>query len=116
MYVVDHKQYPSDFGPLLAERKIALDTLVSAQTGTQIPAAVRAGTPDDQANWANTRSDFVYLGGDLKPNAGQGAILAYERPDGRPVMNVLFGDGRVEWIDVESARLMIEKQQKDTAK
>jgi hypothetical protein len=31
-------------------------------------------------------------------------------------MNILFADGHIEWIDVESARQMIEKQQKLAAK
>ena len=117
MYVVDHNQYPPDFGPLLAEKKITLDTLVSAHAGTQVPPEVRKGNPDEQANWANSRSDFVYLGAELKPNGhptipGDRLILAYERPDGRPGMSMLFADGHVEWIDVEAARQMIEKQQK----
>jgi len=112
MYAVDHNQYPPDFGPLLAEKKVTLDTLVSSHAGTQVPPEVRKGNLDEQANWANSRSDFVYLGAELKPNAGATAILVYERPDGRPGMNMLFGDGHIEWIDVESARQMIEKQQK----
>ena len=112
MYVVDHAKYPTDFGPLLAENKLSLDTLVSSHAGTQVPPDVRKGTPDDQANWANSRSDFVYLGGELKAGADRTAILVYERPDGRPGMNMLFADGHVEWIEVEAARQMIEKQQK----
>ncbi len=58
----------------------------------------------------------MYVGADLKANAGATGIVAYERPDGRPGLNMLFADGRVEWIDVESARQMIEKQQKVAAK
>ncbi len=117
MYANAHNgQYPADFGPLLTEARLPLDIFISPHAGTQIPAEIRAGKPDEQAAWINSRSDYVYLAADLKPNAGPGLILAYERPDGRPGMNVLFTDGHVEWIDVDSARLMIEKQQKLAAK
>ena len=116
LYVVDHNQYPTDFGPLLAERKLPINVFVSPHAGTQIPPDVRNGKLDEQTAWVNSRSDFVYLGADLKPNAGPGSILVYERPDGRPGMNVLFADSHIEWIDVESARQMIEKQQKLAAK
>jgi prepilin-type processing-associated H-X9-DG protein len=116
MYVVNHQQYPTDFAPLLAEKLVTIDTFVSPHAGTQIPPDVRNGKIEDQTAWVNSRSDFVYLGADLKPNAGPGAILVYERPDGRPGMNILFGDGHIEWIDVEAARQMIEKQQKVAAK
>jgi prepilin-type processing-associated H-X9-DG protein len=112
MYVNDHKAYPPDFGPLLAEKKLPIDLFVSPHAGTQIPQEVRKGKPDEQANWVNSRSDFVYLGAELKPNADPKSILVYERPDGRPGMNMLFADGHIEWIDVEAARQMIEKQQK----
>jgi prepilin-type processing-associated H-X9-DG protein len=60
----------------------------------------------------NSRSDYVYLGADLDPKSGVNGILAYERPDGRQGMNVLFTDGHVEWIDIDSANEMIKKQRK----
>jgi prepilin-type processing-associated H-X9-DG protein len=112
MYVNDHKAYPPDFGPLLAEKKLPIDSFVSPHAGTKIPPEVRRGQADEQANWVNSRSDFVYLGAELKPGADPKSILVYERPDGRPGMNMLFADGHIEWIDVEAARQMIEKQQK----
>ncbi len=112
MYQIDHNQYPPDFGPLLTEKKLSIDMFVSPHAGTKVPPEVRRGKPDEQANWVNTRSDFVYLGGDVGPKADARTILVYERPDGRPGMNMLFADGHIEWIDVDAARQMIEKQQK----
>jgi len=113
MYMVDHNAYPPDFGPLLTEKKLSIDVFVSPHAGTKVPPEVRRGKPDDQAAWVNSRSDFVYIGNGIKPDADAKTILVYERPDGRQGMNMLFADGHIEWIDVESARQMIEKQQKN---
>ena len=98
MYVVDHNQYPPDFAPLLTEKKLSIDMFVSPHAGTRVPPEVRRGKPDEQAAWVNSRSDFVYVGGDLKPNADAKSILVYERPDGRPGMNMLFADGSVRFV------------------
>ena len=55
--------------------------------------------------------DYEYLGAGKNSQTGADIILAYEkiRPGMRGI-NMLYGDGHVEYINVQNARQMLERQ------
>ena len=79
-----------------------------------IPAAVRAGKPEDAAKWVNEHSDYVYLGGKMKAGAAgaENMILVHERLENHEGqgINIAFGDGHVEWVTMPRAKELIEAQ------
>jgi prepilin-type processing-associated H-X9-DG protein len=72
-------------------------------------------TPDDKAKWINDNSDYVYLGKGQKINnpGGPNRILLYEKDGAHEAdgINLLFGDGHVEFRRADNAQKMIQQQE-----
>ena len=68
---------------------------------------------NDSANWVNQHSDYVYVGQNMNNRAGAETIVLHEKPDahGGQGMNLLYGDGHVEFMMRQDALRLIEKQQ-----
>lgn len=62
-------------------------------------------------NWIDKHTDYVYLGGD--EDIPGDAIVAYEKlgkPWTRLGINILFGDGHVEWVPLDRAVQVLKRQ------
>jgi hypothetical protein len=114
LYANDNKgKFPATPGELLLTQDLTAETFI--ETGaTAIPPGKNK---EELAQWVNEHSDFVYLGSGKKDPAGPGVILMYEktRPN-VPGINLLFGDGRVEFMLTQQAMQMIDQQKQNEAK
>lgn len=101
--------YPPDFGRLLLTQDLTSEMFVCYSTDD-----VRADGPTMQAVAeklsAGGHLSYVYTGKGMTLNSPANAVLAYEPPSNHGNgMNVLFADGRVQWIDaVRGRKLMSE--------
>jgi prepilin-type processing-associated H-X9-DG protein len=61
----------------------------------------------------NEHTDYVYLGAGMNSTVGAETIVLYEKPGahGKQGMNMLFGDGHVEFQLMPNAMRMIQDQQ-----
>jgi prepilin-type processing-associated H-X9-DG protein len=115
LYANENKgNYPKTMGELLLTQDVTIDVFVNPQSKTRAP---REKTKDEQALWVTTDSDYEYLGAGKNNQAGADVILAHEkfRPNVRGV-NMLYGDGHVEFTNTLNAQQMLAKQKQDEAK
>ncbi|MFI5381899.1 MAG: DUF3352 domain-containing protein [Tepidisphaerales bacterium] len=111
LYANDNKKYPADLGLLVTTTDLDVEVFVCPSGDTEIPDAVRNGGKDAQAKWVVEHGDYVFFT-TTKVNDNADTILAYEKFDdhGGDGINVLFNDGHVEWMRLDAAKEMIEKQ------
>jgi prepilin-type processing-associated H-X9-DG protein len=113
LYANDHKgSNPPDLGTLLKEEELTPEVFIAPQTEKMVPPDVRTMTREQQAAWVEQNADYVYLGKGksafkMKPDE----VLAHEKLEvGRGQgVNVLFGDGHVEWMPVPAAQQVLQK-------
>jgi hypothetical protein len=105
----NHGQYPDSFGTLLLREDIAAAAFNCPST-TALPAA--GATPADVA--ANLDHDdhcsYIYLGSGLTTDtATSRTVIAFEPLSNHQMqgMNVLYGDGRVEFDDPKIGKKII---------
>jgi len=99
LYANDHKgKYPDTLGQLV-EADINPLVFVCPSGNTAPPPPEIQRDAKKVAEWINTNSDYVYLGAGLTNNTPADQILAYEKLNDHDQqgMNLLFGDGHVEW-------------------
>ena len=119
LYANDNKgKYPADLGTLVKEADLNPEVFVCPGRGTELPAGVAQNVRDPAklaaaAKWVNEHADYVYLGAKLNNNAPAEVILAYEKPEnhGGQGINMLYGDGHVEWTTMPAAMEMVKKQE-----
>jgi prepilin-type processing-associated H-X9-DG protein len=112
LYANDHNgQYPPDLGTMLKELDMNPQVLICPSSGNDVPADVLAGGPDMIAVWANQSSDFEYLGAGLKNDTPPDQVLACDKSEhhGSAGINLLFGDGHVEWLTMDAARQAVDR-------
>jgi prepilin-type processing-associated H-X9-DG protein len=89
-------------------------TLICPSSGATLPPNIAQMPADQYAAWANDNSSYVYMGGGLTTRtANAERIVIYEKPDDHDNqgINMLFGDGHVDWIPMPQALQMIRRQQ-----
>lgn len=111
LYANENKgKFPTTMGELLLTQDITIDVFVSPETMTRAPLEKNK---EEQALWVSKDSDYEYIGGGKTVRAGADVIMAYEkfRP-GVQGVNVLFGDGHVEYevVPVVQQKLAQQKQ------
>jgi len=115
LYTNDNKgKFPATPGELLLTQDLTAEVFTTPGSGTTVPAGKNK---DELAQWVNESSDFVYLGAGRKSPVDAAVILMHDKM--RPGIfgiNVLFGDGRVEFIGVDRVRQMLEQQKQNEAK
>lgn len=111
LYYTDHGgAYPDSFQTILLNEDITSDVFVSPLS-SDTPAV----GPTTQAVAAQLTSgghlSYVYLGRGLSAStATADTIVAYEKMTASMGgMNVLFGDGHVEWVDATTAAKIIAR-------
>jgi prepilin-type processing-associated H-X9-DG protein len=105
-------KYPPDLGTLLKTEDLTAQVFICPSANSSLDA-IRGMNIDDAAKWVNEHSDYVYLGAGMNNKAGGEVIVLYEKPGahGGQGMNMLFGDGHVEFEMMPVAMRMIETQQ-----
>jgi prepilin-type processing-associated H-X9-DG protein len=105
-------KYPQDLGTLIKTQDITADVFVCPSGDTTIPPEIRGAGLEKAAEWVNANSDYVYLGKGFGNTAPADQVMLYEKPDAhdRDGMNMLFGDGHVEWQTMPGAQRLLEQQ------
>jgi prepilin-type processing-associated H-X9-DG protein len=111
LYTNDHHGHlPADLGTLAWEEDIIAEVFICPDSDTVAPSSL----PQAQfVAWVNTNSDYIFVGAgmnfpspptDIYTNWKE-IVLAYEKEENHhgKGMNVLFGDGRVEWMTIDAA-------------
>jgi prepilin-type processing-associated H-X9-DG protein len=104
-------KYPPDLGTLVKTQDITAEVFVCPTGEKTVPRNL--ATKDAQAKWVNENSDYVYIGAGKTSAIGADVIVLYEKPDAHQGqgMNILYGDGHVEFQLMPNAQRMIEDQQ-----
>jgi prepilin-type processing-associated H-X9-DG protein len=115
-------RYPPDLGTLIKTQNIPVSDFLcpSMPGGKSLPSNLAQLTRDQQAQWVNEHTDFIYLGAGLKQGAPPETVVLYEEhveqnsgPDlglGPDEVQMLFADGHVEPIPPAEAHRRIESQ------
>ena len=130
LYTNDHEHnFPPDLGTLASAENIAPAVFICPASGNSAPENL---APDQLVDWVNANSDYLYIGAPIRdassfdPKTNQETlafedkddptvrwdsaqsrrlVLAYEKDQdhGGTDVNVLFADGRVEWMTLDAA-------------
>src|SRR5439155_1160890 len=118
LYANENKgKYPPDLGTLLRTQDITVEVFTCPSSGNTIPPEVKTGPMDVQVAWVNGSASYVYLGAGMKNTAGAEQVVAYEKEDDHDQdgMNILYGDGHVEWQPMFRAREELQRSQNKPA-
>ena len=109
MYAQDHGgKYPDDFGTVLRDADITSEVFVCPSSNDEratghTPAEIAAHLSEPG------HCSYLYFGKGLTHPAPPRRVLAVERPGHHDAggLNVLFGDGSVEWVQGEAADALL---------
>lgn len=104
-------KYPDTLAPLLTGQELAVQVFDNPRNGDlEIPADI-INDPEALGLFVNDNGDYIYVGAGKDNRVPADVIIAYENPEGlEDGINILFGDGHVEFILMEQALQMIEEQ------
>jgi prepilin-type processing-associated H-X9-DG protein len=112
LYANDHRgNYPPDLGTLIKTEDITAQVFICPSGDTKVPPGVN--TPDQIAQWVNDHSDYIYVGKGMTFSTSKPTdIILYEKPDAHhgDGMNMLYGDGHVEFQRMDMAKKLIDQQ------
>jgi prepilin-type processing-associated H-X9-DG protein len=112
LYANDHQgSYPPDLGTLIKTEDITAQVFICPSGDTKVPPGLN--TPDQIAQWVNDHADYIYVGkGMMMTTSKPTDIVVYEKPDSHngDGMNILFGDGHVEFQRMSEAKKLIDQQ------
>jgi len=112
LYANDNQgKYPPDLGTLLKTEDITAEVFVCPSGNNEVPPDLK--TPDQLAQWVNEHSDYIYIGKGQTSSINAQRIVVYEKPDahGNDGMNILYGDGHVEFQTMIAAKQAIDQQE-----
>jgi prepilin-type processing-associated H-X9-DG protein len=115
LYANDHQgKYPDEMGTLVKAEEITPEVFLCPTRESSLPPEVHTMTPDQQVAWVNANADYVYLGKGQTFTSPADRIILYEKPgahsgDG---MNILYGDGHVEFQRAADANRQIDRQER----
>jgi prepilin-type processing-associated H-X9-DG protein len=113
LYANENKgKYPPDLGTLLLTQDMTVNVFVCPSSGTEIPKNLK--TREERAKWIDEHSDYIYAGAGLGSDAPPQIILIHEKQNNHDHdgMNLLYGDGHVEFQTLPDARQQIESSGK----
>lgn len=118
MYKADNNKMPPTLGDLVSKGIMTAQVMSCPKSGKVPPPGMN---PEQAAKWVNDNTDYVYLGEGLKKDMKGIAqvVIVHERPGNHPQgVNVLFGDGHVEWCTLPRLEpvLALSKMLRDQAK
>ena len=99
---------PDDLGELAFVSGLPLEYFFNPATGNAIPDDLEPGI---EFKWISQMSDYEYIPG--LSRAGADVVIAFEKYDANSEggINVLFGDGRVEFITRDFANQAITRSE-----
>jgi prepilin-type processing-associated H-X9-DG protein len=102
--------FPKDFAVMMKETDLTVDIFVNPRTNT---AAPREAPKEQQLAWVRDQSDYVWNGaGKKSTTVGGDDPIAWEKPEGLTGgINILFGDGHVQFEAMPYALEVIRKAQ-----
>ena len=110
MYANNNKEkLPDDFGEMIKTNYIETPQIFVNPTRGEMPPI--PPNRDQWPEWVAEHSDYVWLGkGKTMSTATPETVIAHEKLDNHPEgVNLLYGDGHVEWMPTIAAREAIEK-------
>jgi prepilin-type processing-associated H-X9-DG protein len=113
LYSNEHRgKYPDDLGILIKTEDISIDVFTCPSSGTSIPPNIRNGSMAQKMAWVNEQSDYVYLGKGKTNTTSPETVTVYEKltDHGNDGINMLFGDGHVEFQMLKGAKDLLQKQ------
>ena len=111
LYANENKgKYPPDLGTLIKTQDVTAEVFTCPSSDNTVPAEVRTGNKDVQADWVNANSSYTYVGQGMNFNAPADAVVLYEKADDHDEdgRNGLYGDGHVEWQPIDVAQQLIK--------
>ncbi len=119
LYCNENRQrMPGDQGILLKTQDLGVEVFLCPSSMNDIPAEARGGNVDKMAAWVNENSSYVWLApAGISANINPETVILHEQFDNHDGdgMNLLFGDGHVEFMRMEQAEKLIEASKKDLA-
>jgi prepilin-type processing-associated H-X9-DG protein len=111
MHANDNKgRFPDDVTDLLKQE---LPPEVFGNPRREGVAPPAGASPDQIAQWVRDSSEYVYRGKGKNYKMTGAEVLAYEKPEGlNDGINILFGDGHVEFVPMPAAQEMIRTGRK----
>ena len=112
LYANENKgKYPPDLGILVKTEDMTPEVFICPSGNSAFPRGANLAI-DDQVKWVNEHSDYIYVGAGMNVTTGAETIVVYEKPDAhsRQGMNILYGDGHVEFQMMAAAMQDIERQ------
>jgi prepilin-type processing-associated H-X9-DG protein len=108
MYANENKgKFPEEIGQLPATQDLTADVFVNPRKGSD-PPPPDAMRGEAAAAWVRENSDYGYLGTGKDVRADSGVVVAFEKPHGlSDGINILFADGRVEFLPMDAANTAI---------
>ncbi|HEY2586912.1 MAG TPA: H-X9-DG-CTERM domain-containing protein [Tepidisphaeraceae bacterium] len=109
MYANENQgQFPADLATMVKKEDLGPSVFIDPRSGTAPPPP---GNVDAMAQWVEEHSDYVWLGKGKNANkVTPETVLAHEKLEGNTEgINVLFGDGHVEFMNIPEAQRAIER-------
>ncbi len=111
LYSIEHRQrYPKTLGELVTTQDLGIDVFTCPSGNVEYPFDLRQAPIEQQAQWVTDHAPYVFL---APPNANvpPDIVVIHEAFDnhGGGGINVLFGDGHVEFVPMPRAREAIER-------
>jgi prepilin-type processing-associated H-X9-DG protein len=98
-------RFPDDIADLL---KQDLSAEVFGNPRNQGVSPPAGASPEQLAQWVRESSEYVYKGKGKNFRMTSEEVLAYEKPEGlTDGINILFGDGHVEFVPMAPAQAMV---------
>jgi prepilin-type processing-associated H-X9-DG protein len=110
--------YPPDLGTLLKTQDITPDVFICPSSGITFPNDLKGANVDKQIAWINANGSYVYLGKGMNNSASADHVIMYEKKEDHDHdgMNMLYGDGHVEWKTMPQAEAEIARANATKAK
>lgn len=111
LYANENRQrYPKTLGELVATQDIGTEVFICPSSSNSVPDHIRHAPLDEQAAWVTNNAPYVYLA-PPRSNVNPELVMVHEKLDNHDHdgINMLFGDGHVEFMQLELAMELIER-------
>lgn len=114
-------KFPDDLGELLASssgRTLSPASFVCPNAEHEHVPGRNSMTPEQVTDWMNANTDYIYIGkGHTTGSAKSETVILYEKPqiENLQGINMLYGDGHVNFMSLEMAEKLIEESNRQRA-